>query len=313
MSDLIDRTPHPVSLPTIHLGVPAQVAGLTIFPAWTDQPSSRRAIPTDVPDGATITELPERPAIEQLLVTNQTALSFLLLEGMLVGGGWQHRVLANSLLVGPTAELVVDVRCVENGRWQGPGGHGVDRRRAPLAVRGALRGIQHPGPFRSAAAGEARADQGDVWARVDRYQQRFGHSATSSIVDVLDRIGRQEPGAPCPKPLTGQRGVLVGVGGHPVLLELFDHPRTLAQQLSPIVEGLLLDGLRKPWVVTSGRRARTFAGVASGRVLEVVDGAGDGVLVATRNALMDVRGVADRTGRLLHASAVNVRHELVAA
>jgi ARG and Rhodanese-Phosphatase-superfamily-associated Protein domain len=302
---MYDETPSPT--PTIHLGAPTQVAGLSIFPAWTDQPVPRRAVRTVLPDRATITELPDGPVVDKLLLTNPTEFVFLVLEGLLVAGGWQHRVVTHSWLAGPHDEFVLDVRCVEQGRWNGDHGHGVDRRRVPVSIRGALRETAGP------RIADRRVDQGTVWSRVERYEASFGSSPTSSLVDVMDTTLDPAAYEALPKALPGQRGVLVGVAGHPVLLELFDHPRTLATQLAPLLEGMLLDGLRQPWVATSGRRARAFARAASTRVLEPVEQAGAGVLVAGRDDLADMRGVFDHRNRLVHAAAVNVRHTLVAA
>ena len=118
---------------------------------------------------------------------------------------------------------------------------------------------------------------------------------------------------PLPAALPGQRGVLIGIAGHPVLLELFDHPMTLATQLPALLEGLLVDGIRQPWVPTTGRRARAFAHAASHRPLQAVQEAGIGVVAETRDTLVDIHGLLDHRNRLVHTAVVNVRHQLIAA
>jgi len=297
----------PCETPTIHLGVPTRLAGLTIFPAWTDQATPRRALTTTLPDRATITEIPDGPQVDKLFLANPSELAFVVLEGLLVAGGWQHRVLTHSWLIGPQDDYVLDVRCIEQGRWKGDEAHGIDRRRAPLSIRGALRGQGGP------TTEGRRVDQGEVWSRVHSYEASYGSSQTGSLVDVMDAVLEPTERERVPKALPGQRGVLIGIAGHPVLLELFDHPRTFAGQLTTLVEGLLLDGIRQPWVPTSGRRARAFARAASNRQLEPVQEAGIGLVAETRDTLVDVRGLADHRNRLVHAAAVNVRHQLVAA
>jgi hypothetical protein len=43
------------------------------------------------------------------------------------------------------------------------------------------------------------------------------------------------------KLLEGQSGVLVGLDGYPLLLEIFDSPASLAQHIEPLVSASLLD------------------------------------------------------------------------
>lgn len=301
--------------PTIHLGAPAQVGGLTLFPVWTDQPQPRRPIRTTTPRKAVITEIGDGPSVAQLHLANPTDTTFVVLEGLLITGGWQHRVATHDVLVAAHSELVLDVRCVEHGRWRGAQSHGSDGRRAPLAVRGALRGVRtdRDAAPRGASA-HARADQSDVWARVSTYEAAYGSSPTSSLIDVIDTVERARPvDHEIPRPLPGQRGVLVGVDGHPAALEIFDHPHTLERQWDSLVRGWLADAARSRDVATPGYRARTFAHRAGNRVLQPSHEAGAGVLAETADDLVDIRALASADGRLLHCSVLNVRHAAVAS
>lgn len=58
------------------------------------------------------------------------------------------------------------------------------------------------------------------------------------------------------RPLPGQTGVLVGVGGQPLALEVFDHPQTLQEQFEAIVRAACLDAVGRPALPTPCRRAR---------------------------------------------------------
>lgn len=113
--------------------------------------------------------------------------------------------------------------------------------------------------------------------------------------------------------LDGQRGILVGVGGHPALLEVFDHTRTLAEQIPAILGGVLADAMLVPARPTPGRRARTFARRVSRRRLDLSAAAGAGFLAEAFDDLADVEAVATRDEHLVHLSALNIRHDLVAA
>ena len=295
----------------MHLGAPTVAGPLTLFPIWTDAPVPMAPIPLEPPATASIGELDEGPAVEILLAKNPTPLPYVLLEGTIVDGGWQHRVLVHSVLVGANAQLDLPVRCVEQGRWNGDSAQRLHRRRAPLGVRGATHGVRHP-THDSRVPGHA--DQGDVWSRVAAYEQTYGASATSSLVEILDQAPvTDDLRAAIPRPLLGQRGVLVGVAGHPALVEVFEHPDSLAQQWDALIDGLLASTLHVPRRKTSTRRARAFMDRLTGRVLPNRIAAGSGVLAEVDDDLVSLRALDAGDGRTIHATALNVRHELVLA
>jgi len=296
---------------TLHLGAGTMAGPLTVFPIWTDAPvARRRPYATTLADGGAVTEAAGGPSVGGVTVTNPGPRPLLLFEGTVLDGGWQHRAIVHDVLVPAGVPLDVPVACVEQGRWHGSTTQRTSRRQVPLAVRGALRGIR-----REVAAGtrSTGVDQGDVWRRVSRYERVYGGSATSSLVDVQDRAAREVDALVVGlRPLYGQRGVLVGVAGHPVLLEVFDHPRTLAEQWDAIVRAVALDAVGVPEIPTPGYRARAFVQ----RVHRLVESDGLFMVEAAglerRDDLVDVRMLALR-GVDLHLAAVNVRHELLLA
>lgn len=297
-----------VTLPALHLGSPTQVGPLALFPVWADAPLPANPIPLGPSAGATVGEL-DTPTVELLAATNPTAELFALLEGTVVDGGWQHRVLIQSVLVGARASVQLPVRCVEQGRWGGDGTQRVHERKAPLGVQGASRGLR-----KEDRPTTQRVDQGDVWSRVATYEQAYGASPTSSIVEVLDQANVPDSvRAAIPAPLPGQTGVLVGVGGHPAVLELFEHPDSFAAQWDAIVDGLLRSTLHVLTAPTPGRRARKFIRRLSSRPTQAVAGAGEGLLAEVADDLVSVRSLCTRDGHLVHTAALNVRHDLVLA
>ena len=298
-------------LPTMHLGAPTLVGPLTLFPIWTDAPVPDVPVPLEPPATATIGELESGPEVELLTAKNPTPIPYVLLEGTIVDGGWQHRVLVHSVLVGGNAQLDLPVRCVEQGRWNGDTVQRLHRRRAPLGVRGATHGVRQAEP---GDRGERRPDQGDVWSRVAHYEQTYGASPTSSLVEVLDQVQvSDELRAAVTRPLLGQRGVLVGVAGHPALVEVFEHPDQLAQQWDGLIEGLLASTLHVRRRTTSTRRARAFVERLTTRSLPDRVPAGAGILAEADDDLVSVRALDTVDGRTIHATALNVRHELVLA
>ena len=319
-----------VSVPDLHVGHGLYDGALTLFPIWTSGPDPERR-------GYTMTDYSagERdlgPSVPNLTLRATGTLPALVLEGTVLEGGWQHRVLLHSVLMAPGEPLDVDVACVEAGRWHGGAGHRSGRRRAPSAVRGAAYGLRPEDAGRQRPAEARRSDQADVWRRVRYYERTYGPSATSSLVDLSERAeqatataqrgargGRQHgleasnTPAPSPAPLPGQRGVIVGVAGHPLLLELFDDTRSLIEQWEAIIAAARLDAGTVPAAQVTNRRARAFAARITGADTRPVgrQGLADEV-IAEDLSLYSARGIA-QGGHLLYLSAVNTRHQLTLA
>lgn len=285
-------------LPTLHVGHGVTRGALTVFPVWTDQPISPLDYTTSLARGGRVDELPSGPQVNSLVISNPGPLPLLLIEGSLLEAGWQHRVLLRDTLVGCDTELVAHVACVERGRWQGGAGQELGEETAPLRVRRALR--------------EDRVDQGRVWAEVDGYQSRLARTPTASLVETvrrrrvdLDTLVGDLPVLP------GQRGVIIGIGGQPVSLDIVDHPDTFATRWPALLRSAAVDSLDAPAEPTPGRRARRFAGQLSGLQLTPVGTSGLGVGVSSPDgASIQVRGLA--TDRVLHAHGLNLRHRAVA-
>ena len=92
------------------------------------------------------------PAVNQLVLINQSKRPLLLLSGELVSGGKQDRIIAKDRIVAPGSEpLPLNVFCVENGRWSAG------------AQFTAADTIVHPSVREQAAV---KQKQTDVWASV---------------------------------------------------------------------------------------------------------------------------------------------------
>jgi len=300
------------ALPALHLGSPLEAGPLTVFPVWTDAPLHTKPYRTTLPNAGSVRELHDGPSVPELRVTNPGAFPVLLLEGALLEGGWQHRVLASSVLVDAHADVNVEVRCVEQRRWGGDRHQRLGSRRAPLAVRGALRGIRADMPL--IAEHHRRADQSDVWRRVGHYESGHGRSSTSSLVQVQRRLDKQIGRIiHAARPLPAQRGVLIGVAGHPALLEVFDHPHTLAEQWDAILASVTVDALLVPTTATPAQRARAFIRRTIDTAIAEMGPAGAALAIAGSDQdLVSARGIAT-ADHLIHAAVVNTRHQLVLA
>lgn len=279
-----------------HVGRGTTRGALTVFPIWAEvvYPVSYSMDHSL----ARIGERPDGPNVNSLAVVNTAGVPLLLLEGELLEGGMQHRMVAQSMLLAPGEQMPLDVVCVEHGRWHGGAGHAARGRRVSNSVRSGLR---------------ADDRQGEVWRRVRRYETERGQTATESYVDHADRaeadVRRMVRGL---RPFPGQVGLLIGLAGQPLTAEIFDTPRMLVRQYGEIVRAAAMDAIGLPPIETPGRRARRFMYRADLVQTHAVGRAGIAETVTGRNEYVDLSGLLWE-GRDLYTLLTNPRHELVLA
>jgi hypothetical protein len=286
------------TIPDLHVGHGIAAGPVTVFPVWADA-APMRGVTTGTAARVEVAELPGGAQVPHLTATNLGSKPALLLEGELLEGGWQTRALAWDLLIAPGDSAVVEVACVEEGRWRGTGGHARRARRVGASVQHRLRGGQ--------------ADrQHEVWESVARFEQATGPTASGSFADHLDRLPDKNAAV---RVLPGQIGVITGVAGWPVALELFGSPSALSAHVAGILDAARLDSLLAGHTEpVPGRRARRFAAAPSGLPLEPAPvHAGDGHCVTGGAADLAVRGIAAPDRVLAHLSALNLRHKLIGA
>jgi hypothetical protein len=270
---------------------------LTLFPVMGEFRGDRGY--TTAIDRAALSELVEGPQVETLTVTNQGSEPLLMLEGVLLEGGWQNRMLARSVLVAGGGRLDVEVVCVEAGRWRGRRTQKSRSRRASTRVRAGLN------------SGESR--QHEVWQRVRQYEGRYGPSVTSSFVDHAERAAGEVAALIAGlRHRPGQVGVAIGIGGSPVSAEIFDSPQTLAEQFASIVGAAAMDAVGQPQVATPASRAQEFVDRALRLRRHFAGEAGDGITLRGEDDDVEV-SVLGWHDREVHLVATSRRHALTAA
>lgn len=229
---------------------------------------------------------------------NTADLPLLLLEGQLLEGGMQHRMVARTVLLAPGTEERLAVVCVEEGRWSGTGEHRVSGRRASIRVRGGLRSAD---------------GQGEVWRRVRRYDSERGRSATSSYLDHADRSERIiDDLVSGLRPFPGQVGVLIGLAGQPLVAEVFDTPESLGRHFDAIVRAAAMDAVGLPPSATPGRRARRFLDRAGLVRTCPTEHAGIGLGGTGRSEHVEATALL-WGGHAIHTLLTNPHHELLLA
>jgi hypothetical protein len=97
---------------------PAVRDALTVFPVWGGATVTRRGYDLSLTD-LTVERRTGHAVMTELVVTNKGRRAALVLEGELLEGGRQVGVAARSMLIQPGETQVLEVRCVQQGRWAG--------------------------------------------------------------------------------------------------------------------------------------------------------------------------------------------------
>lgn len=313
-----------IHIDQIHVGAGTQIGPVTTFPVWT----AATALPgLEAPSASAVAvaELPE-PRIDALSVAVSGTSPVLLAEGTLLAGGMQTRVLAHDAVIRPEERLMVEATCVEAGRWGGGTSHTLSGR-VPVRVISDLRRVRRPANGRNDRAGQ-HDRQGRVWESVGRYEQHYGQRPTSSLLDLMEDPDDEQPTRRryrrlydalrkhSSQRLPGQSGVIVAIGGQPVLLEVFPSVRLFAAHLRGLLLGLAMDAAMFPDVPTPARRARRFAERLMAAPLTAMQEIPDGVIYGASVGYLDVRALDARVGQRegsAHVLAINSRHDLVLA
>jgi len=179
----------------------------------------------------------DQARVPDLVVDNRGKTHVLLLAGEILVGGKQNRVLGEDLLLPPlSGPRSVGVYCVEARRWN-------DGRR-DFESKGSFAA---PG-LRSQVL--SRADQGRVWAEVDRYaREAAAPSPTASFQAIYDKaevrahVEATERELPAPG---GTLGAAVFVGDRLTGIDLFHDPALFTRLWPKLLRAHALEAYGPP-------------------------------------------------------------------
>lgn len=242
-----------LALPLLHVGQGTQYGALTLFPVWAEG-GAAPGLEWDL-DTVNVSEQSGDGQVSSLAAHNHGPKPVVLLDGDLLEGGWQTRMVAHSTILGPHEASDIAVLCVEQSRW------GADGERAHRAA-----GRRVSAPLRAARDGAYRQGvdpQHAVWQGITSRYETNAPTATHSFADHLDRVARdrsQRTERPLPaNPLPSQRGVIIGIGGRVLGMELLATHTALRKRWTGILEAARFDAEHEPQVATPGQQARDLA------------------------------------------------------
>lgn len=241
----------------MEVGEPRTVAavGLTVVPLLSEGDGVRGYITLDEAVKEGLVVIPESGDVPKVIVEVRGEKPVLVVEGDIVVGGWQNRVVNISLLLEPGKSHTIPVSCVEQGRWRprwfGPFAERRVREEplfflAECAAFAELRAAKVRSLSRALIAEHApRADQGLVWERVRRKLMEAGvRSPTADLFDFYEsRKGQIEEIVGEFVPVDGQVGAVIGLKGKVAGLEAFDHPETWRVRWRKVLSAYVADAI----------------------------------------------------------------------
>jgi len=190
----------------------------------------------------TITEVSEDGSVPELLAENTGPQLVLLLDGEELVGAKQNRIMNTSVLLRPESRTRIPVSCVEQGRWR--------RMSRKFASGGYSPSLLRPRKSQSVSnklrvSGEARSDQGEVWASVrESMASLCAESPTMAMNDaVRQRAQAFEPYVNALGYPQDARGVIAAVNGKFAAADVFDRPETLERIWSRLITGYAMDAV----------------------------------------------------------------------
>jgi hypothetical protein len=231
-----------------------------------------------------VTEVSEGGSVPSLFVKNSADRDVIIIDGEMLVGAKQNRVVNTTIVVPAGASVEIPVTCVEQGRWRYSSRNFASGRSHSSS---SLRSLKHRTVTDSLReTGRYASDQGSVWGDIRAKMERMGSpSPTMSLTDVYEssvsgedetRLA-EEVGA-----LPGQVGYVAHVRGGFAGGDVFGSEELCRAKLAKLVRGHYLDSLDAyldfprltfEELVVQVRRARPeqFAGVGKGAELRFED------------------------------------------
>jgi hypothetical protein len=187
-------------------------------------------------------------SVNSILIVNHSSSYVFLMDGDILSGAKQNRVLNTSLLLAPESETVVPVSCVEQGRWRSRSARfSMGEYTAPSFIRaGKARKVKENLDQKRGHM----ADQHEVWDGVTFFQMASDvHSKTSNLSDVYERKEAElEDFMRAFAADTQANGMGVFIGHDLLSLDIFNRRDIYQEYFGRLLRGVALEAfyLHKP-------------------------------------------------------------------
>jgi hypothetical protein len=180
-------------------------------------------------------------SVNTIYIHNTSDRYVFLMDGDILSGAKQNRVVNTSMLLAPHLGTKVPVSCVERGRWRATSGtfSQVDYTAPHEMRRSKMQNVN----MNLKGQGTRDANQGEVWGMVDDYQNR--HQVTSSTANLSDTYEQKRKAT---DDLTktfplhaGANGAAVFFGHRLVGVDIFHRRDVFAEYFPKILRAVMLE------------------------------------------------------------------------
>ena len=232
----------------LYTGEPVEVGQLKVTPVFIRGESALPLLEFEQALGrglVEVTEVSEGGSVPNLFVKNLADRDVIIVDGELLVGAKQNRVVNTTIVVPAGASVESPVTCVEQGRW-GYTSRNFSSSRSHSSS--SLRSLKHRTVTASLrASGRYTSDQGSIWGDIRAKMDRMkSPSATMSYTDVYEssvsgedetRLEREAGARP------GQVGYFAHVRGGFAGGDVFGSEELCRAKLSKLLRGLYFDSL----------------------------------------------------------------------
>ncbi len=238
---------HPVRemVKRLELGKPVSHGNLTIIPVHMDKVldgTSYSTLEDALEKGwITMSEV-EGGRVPQVKISNTSKHPIFLMGGEILTGCRQDRILAGDVLLAPgTKDLLVPVYCVEHGRWNQTSDRFYSKQNLGTP------------DLRAKAQEKSPAAQREIWASIaeqnsklgvtsasDAYQQAFEKEETRARIQKVEKKMQD-----IPRLHKDAVGVVIGLNGEMVSVDIFANPELFAKQWPKILRSSALSSIER--------------------------------------------------------------------
>ena len=256
------------------------------------------------------------PQVGYIDIHNPTDNNFLIPEGWMIGTNlFQTRMFNATTHVSANTWSLGSVSCIERGRWE-PGTDAIEAGRSPVSVSASGWHYNEQRGFWEIDAGNR---QSRVWSRVHEQEQRTGVRQTHSLEQIMREDSArptipayiQQESARNLKHIPGQNGILIALGGEPLVLEAFSRGSALRQTLKQTLKAVSFDASNLNPRPIDEVQVRRFIEIAQLQRLVHLSETDWAVLLAGGDESVDTQASGDHFGRIIHAKTINRNHKIL--
>jgi hypothetical protein len=238
----------------VHLGPRQAYKQLTLWPLVGGSRRESGVLYVSLADAleqgsVCVDEVSRRGSVPHVSVRNEGDDAVLVLFGEELRGAKQNRIANASFLIGGRSDVVIDVSCVEQGRWGGRSGWATGRARfetsQSLVSSSLRRKMARKVAFARDAGRGFDADQAEVWGEVERrIQGSRAVSPTRAYADYLGSRARDlDELRRAFQPVDGQVGFVAMIGDAVAGIEAIGRPEVFASCFERLVDGYAIDAI----------------------------------------------------------------------